>query len=172
MPLILLRLLPYILAVLAVAAILFFAYDTGRKYERGVWAQRELQLNQDIEKQRHAAEKRIRDLEEHRQVELAEVQNAHLKNIANLNNTINSLSSRGLYITASTCPDDRVPNGRTGEGSGGPPTGHSNQSKIRLPDEITSGLWDVIRAAEEVKDLYLACRRIVTSSACNIEFIN
>lgn len=172
MPLLLLRLLPYLLVAAVLAAALYFVFDSGRKYERGVWAQRELEINTQIEKQRQDARQQIQKLERDRQTELAGVHNDHLKNIAQLNGTITDLSSRGLYITAAACPDNGVPDTGSGVNTPAVAAGHREGSKVQLSAEIANGLWDVVRSAEEVKELYLACRNIVLSSACSVRIVD
>jgi uncharacterized membrane protein YqiK len=172
MPLLLLRLLPYILAAAALAAALYVVFDSGRKYERGIWAQRELEINTQLAKQQQDARQRIHKIEQDRQTELAGVHNEHLKNIAQLNGTITDLSSRGLYVTAAACPNDGMPDTGSSVNTKTTTAGYRTESKIRLSEEITSSLWDVVRAAEEVKELYLACRNIVTSSACSVRIVD
>ena len=172
MPLLLLRLLPYLLVAAALAAALYLVFDSGRKYERGVWAQRELEINTQIEKQRQDIRQQIQEIERDRQTELAGVHNEHLKNIAQLNGTITDLSSRGLYVTAAACPDNGVPDAGSGVNTPAVAAGHRAESKVRLSEEVTNSLWDVVRSAEEVKELYLACRNIVLSSACSVRIVD
>jgi len=92
------RLLPYVLAAAAIAAVLTFAYQQGAKSERLNWMQKEeherIQMNAAAE----LALKAVNDEKERQQVALSNVINDLVTKNEKLNSDIAASRTRGLYI--------------------------------------------------------------------------
>jgi hypothetical protein len=142
------RLLPYVLAAAAIAAVLTFAYQQGAKSERLNWMQKEeherIQMNDAAE----LALKSVNDEKERQQVALANVINELVTTNEKLNSDIAASRTRGLYIDRKAVCAGRLSPEITITGGTGEELGTAD--KIRLPESLERELRADYEAAAKL----------------------
>ncbi len=134
----LMRLLPYVLAAVTVAAVLTFTYQEGAESERLKWVQKErkeqLQINEVREKSIQATnEENDRQKEDLNNV----INNLVVKN-EKLNRDIVVSRSGGLFINRKAICSDGMP--KEAENTGGSSEKHRESLAVRLPEQIEHNL--------------------------------
>lgn len=149
-------LLKYVLPGLLLASLVGYGgykvHEDGRMVERAIWQEREL-------KQQEAAKEALLNAHklaafqaaEHRK-QLEELTNAKKQAIKTLKRDVADLSKRGLYITASACPDPGSTEAADTSGVSSTP------GRIRLPFETETNLISMAEDAQQVVIQYNACR--------------
>lgn len=144
----LLRLLPYVLAAAAIAAVLTFAYQQGAKSERLHWMQKEererIQMNDAAE----LALKAVNDEKERQQVALANVINELVTKNEKLNNDIAASRNHGLYIDRKAVCAGRLSTEITITGGTGEELGTADT--VRLPSTLERELRADYEAAAKL----------------------
>lgn len=130
----LLRLLPYVLAAAAIAAVLIFAYQQGAKSARLECMQKEererIQMNDAAERALLA----VNIEKERQQVALSNIINDLVVKNEKLNNDIAASRTRGLYIDRKEICADRLSPEITITGGTGEELGTADQ--VRLPESL------------------------------------
>lgn len=156
MPFLIPILLKYVLPGLIAAGLIGYAgykvREDGKLVERAIWQEREL-------KQQEAAREallRAHMLATHQAAahrkQLEELTNAKKQAIKTLERDVVDLRKRGLYITASACPDPGASEATDTSGASSP------AGRIRLPLEAEAGLISLAEDAQRVVIQYNACR--------------
>ena len=161
MPALLIPLLKYLIPGLLVAGLVYYggykAYDNGRSVERAVWQEKFLKEETAAKEALLLAQAAAHYQEEQHRKQLEELTDAKKRAIKNLKSDIASLSRRGLYIEATSCPDIGAGETEsTGQSSGG--TG-----RVRLPQQAEGDLISLAEDAQQVVIQYQACREELLS---------
>lgn len=144
----LIRLLPYVLAAAAIAAVLTFAYQQGAKSARLECMQKEeherVQMNDAVERSLLA----VNDEKERQQVALANVINELVTTNEKLNSDISASRSRGLYVDRKAVCSGRLSQEITITDGAGEEPGTADQ--VQLPATLERELRADYEAAAKL----------------------
>ena len=158
-PLLLKYVLPAVVIVSVLLGIRSHFINIGKELERAEWIQ-------ELDKQKAESFKKLNDKrkeyelkERGYQLLVAKLQDVHNEKTQKLNDDINTLSNRGLFITAKKCPaTDNLPGDRT---DGNTIDLGSGTDRVRLHESDENNLISLARDAQQVVQQYQACRALI-----------
>lgn len=134
--------------------------EAGRQEERARWVDKERQAASRTAAMLAEQRKRVDELREIHNIEIAKIQNQHEKHTQKLNTDINSLSKRGLYVVATKCESDRDGMPESGSDTGDP---SSEPDRVRLHTQDEQNLIALAQDAQDVVNKYEAARSLILS---------